>query len=70
MTETRRLVYNFLRLPHHRKLEVAQELGLLDDIKDYATDQDFFRRIFRRVKEQGKVAQLQQLVDEHLQELA
>mgnify|MGYP001567240904 CR=1 FL=1 len=70
MTALRRLVYTFLRLPQYRKLQVAQELGFLDDRNDYATDQDFYRSVFRRSREHGKVAQLQQLVDQHLEELA
>lgn len=45
------LSYRFLSLPFHKRMEVANELHLLDDGDNQIDDAELFRRFFRRAAE-------------------
>jgi GTPase-associated adaptor domain len=65
LSAPRRLAYRFMALPYHRRVEVAQQLGLLQDEDQGLRDADLFRRFFRRAAERGQLAALWREVESH-----
>jgi hypothetical protein len=52
----RQLAYHFLDLPGHIQKEIAGELGLLKEEDKDSEDDKLFRDLFRRARQQGKLA--------------
>lgn len=59
----RKLVYRFLSLPHHVRIEIATSLKLLRDEDEGVDDAELFRRILSRAKENNQLNQLITNVD-------
>jgi predicted MPP superfamily phosphohydrolase len=55
MTGSRRLAFRFLSLAYHKRMEVAHELGLLEDADSHIDDTELFKRLFRRAAERHKL---------------
>lgn len=52
------LSFRFLSLPFHKRMEVANELHLLDDGDNQIDDAELFKRIFRRAAERTQLREL------------
>lgn len=63
MGPARKLTYRFLTLPYHVRLELANTLELLNDDDNRVTDRVLFQRVFRRAKEQHRLGQLWEAVE-------
>jgi predicted MPP superfamily phosphohydrolase len=56
MSGSRRLVFRFLSLPFHLRMEVAHELKLLEASDSHIDDTELFKRLFRRAAERDQLA--------------
>lgn len=63
MNSARTLAYRFLSLPYHIRIKLAVELELLRDEDKRLQDMELFKQIFRRAKEEDKLAKLWELVE-------
>jgi hypothetical protein len=66
MQPGRKLTYQFMELPHHVKLKIAQELKLIRDEDQGLRDADLYQRYFERAAEAGKLADLWRAVQREL----
>ena len=62
MRPGRKLTYKFMDLPHHTKLKIAQNLGLIRDEDEGLRDAELYKRYFDRAAELNKLAELWDLV--------
>ncbi len=58
MDPSRRLTYRFLTLPHHKRIEVAQALGLIADDDGGLPDRELLARFLARATERRRLADL------------
>jgi predicted phosphodiesterase len=58
MMPARRLTYRFLSLPHHKKLKIAQDLGLIDDEDQGLRDVELYKRYFVRAQKAQRLPEL------------
>lgn len=68
MTPGRRLVYNFMNLPHHKQLEILLHLELTTQMEIAAThgheaEITLFTEGFKRAKEQSKLEPLTKAIE-------
>jgi predicted MPP superfamily phosphohydrolase len=69
MRSARKLTYKFLSLPHHRQVEIAQQLGLVRDEDEGARDNELYRRYFSRAQQENKLDDLWNAVEKVSAEL-
>jgi hypothetical protein len=53
MNPERRLTFRFLDLPYSRRIEVASALALVDDADEGISEDERYKRYFRRARERG-----------------
>lgn len=83
MSPQRRLTYDFLELPYVVKVEIAAEFGVIRE--DYpepsnptnpvrasqpGSDQDFYIKVFRTVRDAGRLEEFRTRVTRAMEELA
>lgn len=61
MTPERKLIYDFLNLPHHIQVGILRQLQLIDA---YGDDVDKFNRAFVRARELGKLGELRAAIED------
>jgi hypothetical protein len=64
MRPGRRLTYRFLNLPHHSRLKIVQELGLVREDDEGLRDAELYSRYFSRAAEAGSLPRLWDLVND------
>ena len=64
MRPGRRLTYRFLNLPHHSRIKIVQELGLVREDDEGLRDAELYSRYFSRAAEAGSLPRLWDLVDD------
>ncbi|MEO0368650.1 MAG: metallophosphoesterase [Pseudomonadota bacterium] len=64
MNTLRSLTYRYLSLPYHRRVDVASKCKLLRDEDKGINGDELFRRIFKRAKDENKLHQFWQAVEE------
>lgn len=69
MTPARRLTYDFMELPHVRKLQVACGLGLREEADAGLPEREQWILVFTRARERGLVGELRRAVAGQLAEL-
>lgn len=71
MTPGRKLVYDFLNLPHYRQLNIIIENGLVSEAEVQTTmdEIELFKLAFQRVKEQNKFEAVRHAVENAMIEL-
>lgn len=69
MVPARKLTYRFINLPHHMKLQIAQELGLVQDDDEGLRDHELYRRYFARAAAAGKLTKMWESVQRAWSEL-
>lgn len=66
MTPTKRLAARFLKLPYHKKIEIALALNLIDREEDKGVnDKELFKRFFQRAKDRKLIPKLWEAVESH-----
>lgn len=63
MNASRRLTYQFLSLPYQVRVQIAQELGLLEDEDRDASDLELVQRFFQRARQRKLLARLWEEVE-------
>ncbi len=63
MTREARLATRFTSLPYHRRIAVAEKLGLLDKGDETLTEVKRFQLVFRRATERNRLADLWDAID-------
>ena len=63
MNYTRRLVYDFMRLPHVTKLDIARDLDLLSEGYNELPDQELFKEIFSKAKATDNLTKLREAIN-------
>lgn len=64
MDPKRRLTFRFLTLPYHRRIAIAQELGVWEEGDQHLSDPELFRLFFRRASDQQIVSRLWTAVEQ------
>lgn len=64
MRPGRRLTYRFLNLPHHSRVKIVQELGLVREDDEGLRDAELYSRYFSRAAEAGSLPKLWDLVND------
>lgn len=64
MRPGRRLTYRFLNLPHHSRMKIVQELGLVREDDEGLRDAELYSRYFSRAAEAGSLPRLWDLVND------
>jgi len=64
MRPGRRLTYRFLNLPHHSRVKIVQELGLVREDDEGLRDAELYSRYFSRAAEAGSLPRLWDLVND------
>lgn len=64
MRPGRRLTYRFLNLPHHSRVKIVQELGLVREDDEGLRDAELYPLYFVRAAEAGSLPKLWDLVND------
>lgn len=64
MNRGRTLTYRFYELPYVTRLDISQKLELIADEDEAAGDTELFKRVLKRAKETGRLADLWDRVEE------
>jgi hypothetical protein len=64
MRPGRWLTYRFLNLPHHSRVKIVQELGLVREDDEGLRDAELYSRYFSRAAEAGSLPKLWDLVND------